>query len=46
METFYEQLMALIDEADGSAAEVIGFLEIAKAALLLDLTNEGEDDQA
>lgn len=46
MEAFYESLMALIDQADGSPAEILGFLEIAKASLLLDLTSDDEDAEA
>lgn len=44
MEAFYESLMSLIDEAEGSPAEVIGFLEIAKASLLIELTSDDNDE--
>lgn len=44
MESFYEQLMALIEEAEAAPIEVVGALELAKHFVISAL--DSEDDEA
>jgi len=44
MEDFYTRLMALVDETEASAVELIGFLELAKSAILLEIAEEEDSE--
>lgn len=43
MDTFYEQLMALIEEADAAPIEVVGALELAKYFVISAVESEDEE---